>query len=383
MRTLRKIFLSSLCAAFGCMAFLAGIEQAGAVVPIIADVAKNPNEVGTPVCGRTNPTTIVVNLAAVEVVAHLTKDKAYLFWTFAPADSTGQPIGKPTVPGPMIRCMEGDTVVINLTSNLPNIEPHNIDLHAVMGPGGGAAVTNVQPDGMTKTLQFTALRQGAFIYHCAGEGMPWEHVAHGMFGLILVEPRGGLSQFVEGMEVKEFYVGQTEWYPTNEIVIDPAISTSPFFNLDMQKASDEHPDIFSFNGHQNALTDASIQGEAMLARPGQYVRVFFVNGGPNIGSNFHIIGQIFDRVIKGSKQTPELNEETVYVAPGSAATFEMSALVPGQYLLVDHALFRVPKGAGGHMHVLPECASISNPGSWTCGGWPFSIFSPPAHGTGH
>jgi nitrite reductase (NO-forming) len=365
------------------MVFLNIFGIARAELPVLQNVAKNPNEVGTPVGGRTAPTTIVVDLAAVEVVANITKDKVYKFWTFARADSSGRPIGKAAVPGPMIRCMEGDTIILNLTSNIPNLEPHNIDLHAVMGPGGGAAVTNVMPDGMTKTLQFKALREGAYIYHCAGEGMPWEHVAHGMFGMILVEPPGGLPMYIEGRPVKEFYLGQTEWYPTSTMVSDPGVSSYPFYDLDRYKAADEHPEIFSFNGHQNALSDRTIYGEAMLAHPGDIVRVFFVNGGPNMGSNFHIIGQIFDRVLKGSRLTPELNEETVYVAPGSAAIFEMVTPVPGMYLIVDHALFRVPKGAAGHLFVVPECGAIANPASWACAGWPDGIFSPATTSSGH
>ncbi len=354
-----------------------------ATLPVAPDVAKDPNEVGAICYGRVSPKTVVVNLAAVELLANLTPDKQYLFWTFALADDKGMPIGKPTVPGPMIRCMEGDTVVINLTSNIPNLEPHNIDLHAVMGPGGGAAVTNVMPDGKTKTLSFKALRHGAYIYHCAGEGMPWEHISHGMFGLILVEPPGGLPLTVNNRPVKEFYVGQMEWYPTDLMVSNPMISQSPYYDLDMGKASAEKPDVYSFNGYQQALTDPTKFGLKMKASLGSVVRIFFVNGGPNVGSNFHIIGQIFDKVTKGSVLTPELNEETVYVAPGSAAIFEMTAAVPGQYLVVDHALWRVPKGAAGHMYVLPWCADASMPSTWTCAGWPTDIFSPPATGTGH
>lgn len=356
---------------------------ARAELPVLPDVAKNPTEVGKPVNGRNVPTTITVNLAAVEVIANLTTDRVYKFWTFARADAQGNPIEKPSVPGPMIRCMEGDTVVLNLTSNIPNLEPHNIDLHAVMGPGGGAAVTAVMPDGQTKTLTFKAMRDGAYIYHCAGEGMPWEHVAHGMYGLIMVEPRGGLPMVVDRKQVKEFYIGQGEWYPTDAVVTDPEVSSGPFYDLDSNKASAEHPDIYTFNGHQKALTDMDLFGQTMRVLPGDIVRIFFVNGGPNIGSNFHIIGQIFDRVVKGSRATPDLNEETVYIAPGSAAVFEMTAAVPGQYLLVDHALWRVPKGAGGYMFVLPPCADIMTPESWVCSGWPVNIYSPPATGTGH
>jgi len=313
------------------------------------------------------PTTVTVNLEAREVVGEIAPGKTAWFWTF-----------NGTVPGPMIRVMEGDTVVINLTNNLENVEPHNIDLHAVMGPGGGAAVTNVEP-GETKTLTFKAMRAGAYIYHCAGEGKPWEHVSYGMYGLIMVEPKGGLPKVD-----KEFYIGQSDWYLIeNSASVEPRDFLAPdVLVLDEDKALAEHPDMFTFNGHQNALTDPMLYGESIRVditdklKPKQ-VRFFFVTGGPNIGSNWHIIGQIFDRVYTGSPKTSVENEETVYVAPGSAAVFELTAMVPGKYLLVDHALWRVPKGAAGFLWVDPQCLDAS-----TCA-WPSEIYSPPATGTGH
>jgi nitrite reductase (NO-forming) len=306
-------------------------------------VIKDPTDV-PPRLTRSDPTTVTVDLVAKELVAELAPGKDYRFWTF-----------NGTVPGPMIRVMEDDTVVINLTNQLSNVEPHDIDLHAVMGPGGGAAVTEVEP-GETKTLTFKALRAGAYIYHCAAEGKPWEHVANGMYGLIQVEPKGGLPRVD-----KEFYVGQGEWYPTDDA--DPEIGASV---LDEEKALAEHPDFFTFNGHTKALTDPALFGEKIRAKQNDRVRFFFVDGGPNVGSNWHIIGTIFDRVYTGSSRTAVENEETVYVPPGSAAVFELTMPVPGKYLLVDHALWRVPKGAGGFLHVDPV------------GQWPTDIYSPPA-----
>jgi nitrite reductase (NO-forming) len=146
--------------------------------------------------------------------------------------------------------------------------------------------------------------------------------------------------------------------------------------------------MYTLNGHKAALADPSIYGEAIRVMRGiepaggrgeigGKVRFFFVTGGPNIGSNWHIIGTIFDQVYTGHPSTPIRNEETVYVAPGSAAVFELTALVPGKYLLVDHALFRVPKGATGFLWVDPQCHDVN-----TCA-WPKDIFSPPTTGTGH
>jgi nitrite reductase (NO-forming) len=347
------------------------------VAPAADTVAKNPNDVPPPVASRTKPITVTINLAAVEVIAELTPGKNYRFWTFARTDNPGVEsniIEGPSVPGPMIRAMEGDTIVLNLTNGnhaFPSVEPHNIDFHAAMGPGGGAAVTNVAP-GETKTLTFKALRAAAYIYHCAGEGLPWEHVAHGMYGLIEVEPPGGLPmRDTGGRRFKEFYVGQSDWY----LMPDP--ERPGIYTMDEDKALAEHPDNFSFNGHTAALTDMGLFGEAMRAHVDDPIRIFFVTGGPNVGANFHIIGQIFDRVYTGHPSTAVRNEETVYVAPGSAAVFEMQALVPGKYLLVDHALFRVPKGAAGFLWIDPQCTDPN-----TCV-WPRDLYSPPAAGTGH
>lgn len=323
--------------------------------PVVSDVAKNPAEVPPSPIGD-----VAVSLDVVEAVADLGPGTPAWFWTFA------SPNGKPTVPGPMIRVREGNHVTITLCNKLENVEPHNIDFHAAMGPGGGAAVTNVEP-GECRTFKFKAMRAGAYIYHCAGEGMPWEHVSYGMYGLIQVDPAGGLEP-----GFKEFYVGQSDWYvKVDETLNEEKGLPAGTNSLDEDKALAEHPDFFTFNGHRNALTDPALYGNAITVNQGDRVRFFFVTGGPNIGSNWHIIGTIFDKVYAGSSKTSVLNEETVHVPPGSAAVFELSAPVPGKYLLVDHALFRVPKGAAGFMHVN------------STGPWPLDIYDPLATGTGH
>lgn len=376
-----------------------------AVAPVVPDVVKNPTDVPNANTFRTGPREVTVHLDAVEVVANLAPDKKYWFWTFAlnESDKTKSIDGtKATVPGPMIRAKEGDTIIIVLTNKMENVEPHNIDFHAAMGPGGGAAVTNIEP-GETATLKFKALRAGAYIYHCAGEGMPWEHVAHGMYGLIQIDPRDEDGSVLPKVN-KEFYIGQSDWYVA-PITADPetgnpalevcgGIETpgcADVYDLSKEKVAAEYPvDNYTFNGHINALTDMNLAGDKIIADQDDKVRFFFVTGGPNIGSNWHIIGTIFDRVYTGSPRVFMENEETVYVAPGSAAVFDLITPVPGRYLIVDHALWRVTKGAAGHMHVKAKIAPTgctdliggglicSNPGSW-----PFNIFSPITLGTGH
>lgn len=357
------------------LSFLTLVIVGAAAVSVQDNVVKDPREVPIQLSGP--PQTVYVTLEAKEVIAELAPGKKFYFWTFA------EPGKKATVPGPMIRLREGDTLNLTLINNLTDTEPHNIDFHAAMGPGGGAAVTNVKP-GETVNLQFKAMRRGAYIYHCAGEGFPWEHVAHGMYGLIQVDPPAGLPPVD-----KEFYVGQSDWYLTASANSDPKIADPGvlFYDLDDAKASIEHPDYYTLNGHTNALTTINSN---MATNQNDTVRIFFVTGGPNIGANFHIIGQIFDKVYTGHPDDYVRNEETVYVAPGSAAVFELTTLVPGRYLLVDHALWRVPKGALGFLHVEPTtsatgCSPIlgggfacNNPGSWS-----FDIFRPIAFGTGH
>jgi nitrite reductase (NO-forming) len=343
-------------------------------VPVVSNVAKDPREVPASPHGD-----VTVDLDAAEVVAEIAPGKMAWVWTFV------EPGGKPTVPGPMVRVREGNHVTINLCNKLDNIEPHNIDFHAAVGPGGGAAVTNIEP-GQCATLKFKALRQGAYIYHCAGEGMPWEHVSYGMYGLIQVDPPKGLTS-----GFREFYIGQSDWYlKVDEAVNEEEGLPSGTHTLDEDKALEERPNLFTFNGHMKALTDPNLYGEAIKVNQDDKVRFFFVTGGPNIGSNWHIIGTIFDKVYKGHPGDFIRNEETVLIPPGSAAVFELIAPVPGKYLLVDHALWRVPKGAAGFMHVdakkpATDCTEIIG-GGLECakqGSWPLDIFDPIALGTGH
>jgi nitrite reductase (NO-forming) len=282
------------------------------------NVARDPSVVPDPI-SRTEPTTVRVTLTVREVVAELADGITYTFWTF-----------DGTVPGPMIRVMEGDTVELTLVNPPESLGGHNIDLHAVNGPGGGAAVTNVMP-GETKPLTFRALQAGAYVYHCAF-APPWHHIAQGMYGAILVEPPGGLPPVD-----REFYVLQGEWY-TNGVFGQPGHHT-----FDNAAALAELPDFYTFNGHTAALTNLY----PLQAEVGEAVRLIFGVGGPNVGSNFHIIGEIFDRVYTGSPETFVANEETWYVPPGSTAVFEFTLNEPGQYLLVDHALFRAARGAAG------------------------------------
>ena len=288
----------------------------------VANVVRDPADVPRPLGGR-SPTTVTVTLTVREVVSELSDSVTYGFWTF-----------DGTVPGQMLRVMEGDRVQLTLVNPKESKFPHNIDLHAVNGPGGGAAVTAVLP-GETKTFTFKALNPGAYIYHCA-YSPPYYHISQGMYGVIVVEPRGGLSRVD-----REFYVVQGEWYTAG------ANGAKGHQEFSLDKAMAEQPEYFTFNGHTAALTKV----HPLKADVGERVRIFFGDGGPNIGANFHVIGEVFDRAYSGSPATYTANEETWYTPPGSASIFEFVLNVPGNYLLVDHALWRVAKGAAGVLAV--------------------------------
>lgn len=318
-----------------------GIEPLKPALPVDQpNVARDPSIVPPPIT-RTEPTTVEINLTVKEVVSELADGATYGFWTF-----------DGTVPGPMLRVMEGDTVKLTLSNPAESSITHNIDLHAVNGPGGGANVTNVAP-GETKTFTFQALNTGAFVYHCAF-APPYYHIAQGMYGGIVVEPKGGLPKVD-----REFYVMQGEWYTLGQI----GDKGNQEYSND--KALAEQPEYFTFNGRTDALTKLF----PLKANVGESVRLFFGVGGPNVGSNFHIIGEIFDKVYSGAAETFVKNEETWYVPPGSVSTFEFKLDEPGQYLLVDHALYRVAKGAAGIL--MAE------------GAWDDKIYSPPAGDEGH
>ena len=234
------------------------------------------------------------------------------------------------IPGPMIRVRQGDTVSLTLKHG-KGFLPHNIDLHAVYGPGGGAGATLVGP-GESKTITFQARYPGAFIYHCAVAGMLDYHISAGMFGMILVEPPEGLPPVD-----REFYLGQHEVYTSL-----PA-GTRGDHLFDFDKMAAEDPSYVLLNGEKYALTDG-VRG-AMKARVGETVRVFFVNGGPNLTSSFHPIGNVWTRAWRDGAVLgePARYVQTQTVAPGSCAVLEMELPVPGEVKIVDHALSRVAR----------------------------------------
>ncbi len=293
----------------------------------LARVVANPIDIPPPI-KRDHPIHHEITLEAREVIAELEPGATFRYMTFG-----GQ------VPGPMLRVREGDTVKLTL-KNLPgNIYIHSTDTHAVYGTGGGAVATTVLP-GQSKTEFFKAMYPGAFIYHCAVPDMDF-HISSGMYGMIVVEPVGGLPK-----ADREFYLGQNEVY-----TVEP-FGAKGFHKFDSKAMVREQPTYVLFNGAVNALTPGRLG--AMQAKVGETIRVFMVNGGPNLTSSFHPIGNVW---VRGWQQGALASEPTRYVqtstvAPGSAFVGDMELPVPETIKLVDHALSRtISQGCLAEIHV--------------------------------
>jgi len=290
--------------------------------PITATLTDAPGV--PPPLRRGKAAKVVIELEVRELEQELSDGVRYTFWTFG---------GK--VPGKFMRVRQGDVVEFHLMNHPSSKMPHNIDLHAVSGPGGGATSTFTAP-GHRSRFTFRALNVGLYVYHCATAPVGM-HVANGMYGLILVEPPGGLPPVD-----KEFYVMQGDFYTVGKY---REKGLQPF---DMQKAIDERATYVLFNGSEGAL----IGDKALRANVGETVRLFVGNGGPNLTSAFHVIGEIFDRVYTEGGTRVQENVQTTLVPPGGAAIVEFKVDVPGTYVLVDHALFRAfNKGAVGMLKV--------------------------------
>jgi nitrite reductase (NO-forming) len=268
---------------------------------------------------RNHPTKVIAKLEVVEVVKRMADGVDYTFWTFGG-----------NVPGKFIRIRQNDEVEFHLMNRPDSKMPHNIDLHAVTGPGGGAAASFTAP-GHESVFSFKALNPGLYLYHCATAPVGM-HVANGMYGLILVEPIGGLPKVD-----KEFYIVQSEFYtkgPYGQAGLQP-------FN--MEKALAESPDYVVFNGAVGALAGDN----AIQAKVGERVRLFVGNGGPNLTSSFHVIGEIFDSVYgEGGIKPTQQHVQTTMIPAGGSTIVEFGLDVPGTYILVDHSIFRAfNKGA--------------------------------------
>ena len=289
-------------------------------------VLTSPPHVPPPIT-RDYATKVRVELPVIEKKMRLADGVEYEFWTFGG-----------TVPGSFIRIREGDEVEFELKNHHDSKVAHNIDLHGVTGPGGGAASSFTAP-GHKSRFTFKALNAGLYVYHCAMAPVPM-HIANGMYGLILVEPKDGLPKVDH-----EFYVMQGDFYTQGH---HGEAGLQPF---DYQKLYDEKPEYVLFNGAVGAMTGDN----APEIRAGETVRLFVGNGGPNLTSSFHAIGEIFDNVRIEGGTLVNHNVQTTTIPAGGAAIVEFRADVPSTVLLVDHAISRVfNKGALAAIKVTGE-----------------------------
>ncbi len=293
-------------------------------LPVEQAILTSPPHVPPPI-KRTYAARVVVNLEVREVVGRLADGVEYTFWTYGGS-----------VPGSFIRIREGDVVEFHLNNHPSSKLPHNIDLHAVTGAGGGATSTFTAP-GHSSKFTFKALNPGLYVYHCATAPVPM-HIGNGMYGLILVEPKDGLPKVD-----KEYYVMQGEFYTSGRY------GEEGLQSFDMGKAIDEHPAYVLFNGSVGSL----VGDKAITAEVGEHVRIYFGVGGPNLTSSFHIIGEIFDKVYpEAGLSLPNANVQTTLVPSGGATVVEFKVDVPGTFILVDHSLTRAfNKGALGMLKV--------------------------------
>ncbi|WP_074409476.1 MULTISPECIES: copper-containing nitrite reductase [Aquimarina] len=292
---------------------------------MIAELTSPPNVPGP--TGRRKAKKLIVNMEVLEEEGEMTDGVKYVYWTFGGS-----------VPGSFIRTKVGDEVEFHLKNHPDNKLPHNIDLHAVTGPGGGATSSFVAP-GHEAQFSFKVLNPGLYVYHCATAPVGM-HIANGMYGLILVEPEEGLPPVD-----KEYYVMQGDFYTKGE---NGDRGLQPF---DMKKAVDEDADYVVFNGKVGSLTGDN----AITANVGETVRLYVGNGGPNLVSSFHVIGEIFDVVRVEGGDLINTNVQTTLVPAGGAAIVEFKVDVPGTFILVDHSIFRAfNKGALGMLKVQGE-----------------------------
>jgi nitrite reductase (NO-forming) len=289
---------------------------------IMAVLTSPPNV--PPPTNRTKPARVVVKLTVKEVVMPMADGVQYSYWTFGG-----------TVPGSFIRVRQGDVVEFHLQNDATSTMPHNIDLHAVTGPGGGAASSFTAP-GHASQFTFRALNPGLFVYHCATAPVPM-HVANGMYGLILVEPPGGLPPVD-----REYYVMEGDFYTKGKY------HAKGLQAFDMDKGIEERPTYVVFNGAEGSL----LGDKSLKAYVGDSVRIYFGVGGPNLTSSFHVIGEVFDRVYMEGGTHYQENVQTTMVPAGGSAILDFRVQVPGAYALVDHSLFRAfNQGAVGTLKV--------------------------------
>ena len=275
-----------------------------------------------------------IQLDVVDRVIEIAPGVKFLAWTFGG-----------TVPGPTLRARVGDRIRFSMTNRSDEEVPggvrlampmmHSIDFHAAMVSPQDKYRSI--PPGQTISFEFRLNYPGVFMYHC-GTPMILEHIASGMYGMVVVEPAGGYPTHAD----REYAVVQSEFYPQK----DPdgrLVDNEPLYVLDAAKVRTKASVYTVFNGRYNGMVD-----HPLPARPGERVRLFVLNVGPSNTSSFHVVGTIFDRVyLDGNPDNKLRGMQTVLLGSSSSAIVEFKIPEPGKYVMVDHHFSNASQGAIG------------------------------------
>jgi nitrite reductase (NO-forming) len=246
------------------------------------------------------------------------------------------------VPGPTVRARVGDRIKFVMTnrSDEPVAAPslvaapmmHSMDFHAAM-VSPQDKYRSIAP-GQTIEFEFTANYPGIFMYHC-GTPMILEHIASGMYGAVIVEPRDGYPTKAD----REYVIIQSEFYAKA-----PAKgSKSGAYVLDTDRLRMAQPTHTVFNGVHNGMVKAPL-----AAKSGEWVRLHVLNVGPSRTSSFHVVGTIFDRVwMEGNPDNQFRGMQTVLLGSSNSATVEFLIPEDGSYIMVDHHFANASQGAIG------------------------------------
>jgi nitrite reductase (NO-forming) len=262
---------------------------------------------------------IDVELVVEEKLATVAEGFVQQIWTF-----------NGTMPGPVIRTQVGDTVRVHLVNPPEATVSHSVDFHASQ-VAWNDEMRSIAP-GEELVYEFTTDYAGVWMYHC-GTDPVLHHIANGMFGMVIVEPEGGLPP----ME-NEFFIVQHEWY------LGPQGEVSSYAKANQAAPA---PDFVMFNGAAFQYKDNPIE-----IPTGEEVRLFVLDVGPSIDSSFHIVGTIFDDVIKEGVHLERGNDgnwgsQAVDLAPAQGAVIELKAAEDGLYPMVTHAFNFPGRGAVG------------------------------------
>ncbi|HEU0003464.1 MAG TPA: multicopper oxidase domain-containing protein [Ktedonobacteraceae bacterium] len=289
-------------------------SSTSATAPTVAHQTYNPKAPAT-----LQGSTVNVTLTVKELLVSIAPGVVYHAWTF-----------DGTVPGPVIRVRQGQTIHFTLVND--GNMPHSIDFHAAQTPWN----VNYKeiPAGKSFSFDWKADYPGVFMYHC-GAPVTIYHMANGMYGSIIVDPAQGW------VPAQEYVLVQSEFYTSQQ--------ADGTYLIDNAKLTAGNPDYVVFNGYANQY-----QTTPIVAKAGERIRIFIVNAGPTLFSAFHVVGAIFsDSYADGNPANHMVGNQTVTIPPGGGMMVELTIPQPGLYPFVTHSFNGVGKGAVGVLKIIP------------------------------